>query len=234
MKLQAAFLQVSPAYLTSQPDNGTFGVYTDTHALAVTRLAGSPTNLYIVRHCNVTSLDRVSYRLRVSSSIGNLTLPQTGGQFSLNGRDSKFHVVDYDVGGINLIYSTAEVFTWKKSSERTVLVLYGGENELHEFALPAKLDAHPKIEGKGVKIDNRESAIIVRWSVEPGRRVVMFGDDLEVHLLWRNEAYNYWVLDLPAPEPLGLYSSPSRANKSVIVKAGYLLRNASIPAKHFV
>ena len=69
---------------------------------------------------------------------------------------------------------------------------------------------------------------VVRWSVEPGRRVVMFGDDLEVHLLWRNEAYNYWVLDLPAPEPLGLYSSPARANKSVIVKAGYLLRNASI------
>ncbi|KAL4787125.1 beta-galactosidase [Aspergillus varians] len=228
MKLQAAFLQVSPAYLTSHPDNGTFGVYTDTRALVVTRLTGSPTDLYIVRHSNMTSLDNVKYRLRVSSSIGNLTLPQTGGRLSLNGRDSKFHVVDYDVGGINLIYSTAEIFTWKKSSERTVLVLYGGENELHEFALPTELGAHPKIEGKGVKIHKKKSAIVVRWSVQPERRTVTFGDDLEVHLVWRNEAYNYWLLDLPAPEPLGLYASPNRADKSVIVKAGYLLRNASI------
>lgn len=228
MKLQAAFLQVSPAYLISQPDNGTFGVYTDTHALAVTRLAGSPTDLYVVRHSNLTSLDRVSYRLRVPSSIGNLTIPQLGGQLNLNGRDSKFHVVDYDVGGINLIYSTAEIFTWKMSSERTVLVLYGGEDEIHEFALPARLGAHIKIEGKGVKVHSRKPAIVVQWSVEPERRVVIFGDDLEVHLLWRNDAYNYWVLDLPAPEPLGLYSSPSRANKSVVIKAGYLMRNASI------
>lgn len=228
MKLQAAFLQASPSYLLSQPDNGTSGVHTDTRALVVTRLTGSPTDLYIVRHSDMTSIDRISYRLRVSSSIGNLILPQMGGRLSLNGRDSKFHVVDYDVGGINLIYSTAEIFTWKKSSERITLVLYGGEHELHEFALPIEFGAHRHVEGKGVEVHLTKSAIVVQWYVQPGRRVITFGDGLEIHLLWRNEAYNYWVLDLPIPGTLGLYSSPSRADKSVIVKGGYLLRNASI------
>jgi hypothetical protein len=35
LKLRANFLQVSPAYLTSHPDNGSFGVYTDTNDLGL-------------------------------------------------------------------------------------------------------------------------------------------------------------------------------------------------------
>lgn len=42
--------------------------------------------------------------------------------------------------------------------------------------------------------------------------------------LGRNDAYNYWTLDLP--ESSSNYSTQSA--KSVIVKAGYLLRTASI------
>ena len=42
----------------------------------------------------------------------------------------------------------------------------------------------------------------------------------------RNEAYNYWVLDLPSPDPVGLFADGS--NTAVIVKAGYLLRTANI------
>ncbi|KAE8153091.1 beta-galactosidase [Aspergillus avenaceus] len=228
LKLQANFLQVTPSYLISQPHNATFGVYTDSHDLVVTRLEGSPTDLYIVRHHDVTSMDSISYHLSVSSSIGNLTIPTLGGSLQLNGRDSKFHVVDYDVGGINLIYSTAEIFTWKKSHSRTVLVLNGGEGELHEFALPAELGNPSSIEDDGVELQSTESATVIQWQVASARRVVVFGDTLEVHLLWRNEAYNYWVLDLPASQPLGLHISPSRAEGSVVVRAGYLMRTAHI------
>ncbi|KAJ0419172.1 putative beta-galactosidase [Aspergillus carlsbadensis] len=228
LKLQGGFFQVSPSYITSHPENGTFGVYTDNSDMVVTRLGNKPTNLYIVRNSDVTSLDSLSYRLKVPSSIGDLTIPSLGGRLSLHGRDSKIHVVDYNVGGINLIYSTAEIFTWKMSESKVILVIYGGEDELHEFALPVRLGAHPRVDGKGVKVRKSRSAIIVQWAVRPARRVISFGDRMEVHLLWRNEAYNYWVLDLPAPEPLGLYASPSRADKSVIVKAGYLMRSADI------
>lgn len=221
-------MQVSPAYLTSHPDNGSFGFYTDTHDLAVIALSGSPTTIYIVRHGVLDSQDSTQYKFTANTSVGHLTIPQLGGQLSLNGRDSKFHVVDYNIGGINLIYSTAEIFSWKKSGSKSVLVLYGGENETHEFALPLNLGAPSIIEGGSVKTHQLNLSIVVQWQVEPSRRIVKFGDFLEVYLLWRNEAYNYWVLDLPAPEPLGLHVSPSRANNSVIVKAGYLIRTAKI------
>ncbi|PLB53681.1 beta-galactosidase [Aspergillus steynii IBT 23096] len=228
LKLQASFLQVSPDYLTAQPENGTFGVYTDTHDLVTTRLRGSPTNFYVVRHSDLTSFESTRYRLRVTTSIGDLSIPQLGGSLQLNGRDSKFHVVDYNAGGTNLIYSTAEILTWKRAGRKSVVVLYGGENEFHEFALPVKLGMPSGVEGDGLRIKRTKSAIVVQWHVEPKSRVLKFEDAFEIHLLWRNDAYNYWVLDLPVSQPLGLHVSPSRADKSVVVKGSYLLRNASI------
>ncbi|KAF7595967.1 hypothetical protein BBP40_004113 [Aspergillus hancockii] len=210
LKLQANFLQESPAYLTSRPENGSIGVYSDTRDILVTRLAGSPTGFYIVRHRDLESFSLTTYKLKVQTSVGSLTIPQLGGLLSLNGRDSKIHVTDYDVGGMNLIYSTAEIFSWKEAGSRSVLILYGGEKELHEFALLASVDS-PIIEGYGVKVSVSGMMTIVQWHVDPSsRRVVKFNNGLEVYLLWRNEAYKYWVLDLPAPDPLGLYVFPSR------------------------
>ncbi|CZR68484.1 related to beta-galactosidase [Phialocephala subalpina] len=225
---EANFLQMSPAYLTTRPDNGSFGVYTDTHDLAITAPSGPLTSFYIARHADVASLASTQYKLSVNTSLGRLTVPQLGGWLSLNGRDSKFHVVDYDIGGICLIYSTAEIFSWKKSVSKSVLLLYGGENEIHEFAVPASLGAPSDIEGGSVKARRLNSSIVVQWQVDPLRRIIKFGNRLEIHLLWRNEAYSYWVLGLPAPRPLGQHVSPSRADKSVIVKAGYLVRSAKI------
>ncbi|KAH7111200.1 beta-galactosidase [Dactylonectria macrodidyma] len=228
LKLQSSFLQASPAYLTTHPDNGSYGVYTDARTLAVTRLAGKPTNFYIVRHGVLATTNSTSYKLKIPTSIGKLVVPQLGGTLSLHGRDSKIHVVDYDVGGTRLIYSTAEVFSWKKAGSKSVLVLYGGANERHEFAVPANMCGATHIEGKGVHIKKVASACVAQWEVKLPRRVVSFGNKLEVHLLWRNDAYNYWVLDLPAPGHLGLHAHPSRAEWSVIVKAGYLMRSATI------
>lgn len=50
IKLQANFLQVSPAYMVSHPHNASIGGYTNTTDLTVTLLEGHPTNFYIFRH----------------------------------------------------------------------------------------------------------------------------------------------------------------------------------------
>jgi hypothetical protein len=192
-------------------------------------LRTNSTSFFVVRHGELASDDTVLYKLKVPTSIGDLKIPQLGGSLSLRGRDSKIHVVDYDVGGINLIYSSAEVFSWKKSGSKSVLVLYGGEAETHEFAVPGSLGLPSKVEGSGLAVRRPTStATIINWAVNPSRRVVHFGNNLEVHLLWRNDAYNHWVLDLPLPAPIGRYASPARTSSSVIVKAGYLLRTAEI------
>lgn len=49
--------------------------------------------------------------LSINTSVGHLLVPQIGGNLTLNGRDSKIHVTDYDVGIHKLIYSSAEIFT---------------------------------------------------------------------------------------------------------------------------
>lgn len=233
LKLQAHFLQSSPAYLTFMPSEGTFGIFTNTTELVTTELAPTESGgtFYIVRHSDWTSQTTAKYTLRIYSGGRNLTVPQLGGSLSLPGRDSKIHVVDYDVGGINLKYSSAEIFTWKKTSSKTVLVMYGGIDETHEFAIPSELGLPSRIEGDGIRSAQQSGSTIVQWDVKSSRRVVHFGETLEVHLLWRNEAYQYWVLDLPRPEPVGNFVSAARINgtdASVIVKAGYLLRNATV------
>lgn len=125
LKLQANFLQVSPAYQISMPSEGTFGIFTNTSELVTTELAPTEpgATFYIVRHSDWTSQATSKYTLRINSSGRNLTVPQLGGSLSLPGRDSKIHVVDYDVGGVKLHYSSAEIFTWKKSSSKTVLIM---------------------------------------------------------------------------------------------------------------
>lgn len=235
LKLQANFLQVSPAYQTSIPSDGTFGIFTNTSELVTTELAPTEAGgtFYIVRHSDWTSQTTAEYTFRINSSGRNLTIPQLGGSLSLAGRDSKIHVVNYDVGGVTLHYSSAEIFTWKKSSSKTVLVLYGGMDETHEFALPSEFGLPSKVEGDDIRSAQQSGSTVIQWDVRSPRRVVHFGKTLEVHLLWRNEAYQYWVLDLHWPEPVNNFVSAARINAtdaSVIVKAGYLLRNATVSA----
>ncbi|KAF4471176.1 beta-galactosidase [Fusarium albosuccineum] len=231
LKLQGYFLQSSPSYLTSSPDNGTFGEFTDSRAVVVTQLKAEKTGYYVVRHTEHDTLASTHYSLRVPTSKGSFAIPQLGGTLSLNGRDSKIHVVDYPVGNINLVYSTAEVLTWRRFKSGTVLLVYGGEGERHEFSLPRSFGCPTARQGDHYKCRLLGSLAIVNWAVGAKRQVLHFGSGLEVYLLWRNEAYNYWILDLPEPAPLNNYTSPSRlrsTDSSVIVKAGYLVRTAKM------
>jgi hypothetical protein len=223
-KLQANFFRVSPAYLTSTPQYGSTQ-YVDNKDITVTRLAtddnSTATNFFIVRHYDYASYNSTGYRLSIDTSAGHLRIPQLlNSSLTLNGRDSKVHVSDYDVGGNNLIYSSAEIFTWTESAQGIILVLYGGEGETHEFALSREIGEPTHIEGDGVVTRMLGSTLVAQWKVLPGRRVVNFANGLQVHLLWRNDAYNYWTLRNGLPHEAD--------SETFIVKAGYLMRSAEI------
>ena len=246
-KLEANFLVASPAYLTATtqegPANGSFASPPD---IAVTQMTSNKTAFYVVRHGEYQSNDSTSYTLTIPTSKGKTTIPQLSKTLTLIGRDSKIHVADYDLNGTNLLYSSGEIFSWKQYGSKTVLVLYGGVSETHEFAIVTNETAKV-IEGQanstdsnvaqrarrwisgsngGITTKSKNGVLIVNWTVKPKRRVVQVGKDLVVYLLDRNDAYNYWVLDLPAAAPTGNYTNPS--GPSVIVKAGYLLRTAAV------
>ncbi|KAF2761706.1 family 35 glycosyl hydrolase [Pseudovirgaria hyperparasitica] len=218
-KLEATFLHSSPAYLVADRINGSTS-WTTSPDIIVFPATTETTKFYFTRHTKYNSLDSTSYKLHVSTaSYGNITIPQLNNSLSLNGRDAKVHVSDYSVGDFNIVYSSAEVYTWKKYNEKTVLVVYGGPNEQHELAIEDTSEGYGSaetIEGSGVAIAQKTGYTVLNWATSSERKVVKTPSGLYVYLLDRNEAYNYWVPATPA----------SYGQGSLIVKAGYLIRSA--------
>ena len=139
-KLSVNTLRASPAYLTATPANASNTSYSDTQDIVVSPLYGNGThtNFYVVRRAAYSSNDTIHYKLLAQISVRNLIIHKTShlsSTLTLNGRDSKIHVTDIDIGGTSLLYSTGEVFTWVQGAEGTTLVLFGGENEVHELAV---------------------------------------------------------------------------------------------------
>lgn len=224
-KLIANFVHASPALASAVPGYNTTGIYTDSKDITTTPLFGNKTNFYVTRQTKYNSQASTPYKLKVQTSAGNLTLPQLGGQLSINGRDSKIHLTDYDVGGFNLLYSTAEIFTWKKYGSRSVVVVYGGPDEQHELAV-SKTSGATAVEGSGVKFANRNGNTILNWQTDVKRRVVRVGSDLYIVIVSRNEAYNYWTVSTLSAG--SAYSHDYTLSSDLIVHAGYLVRSASI------
>ncbi|KAF9696246.1 hypothetical protein EKO04_005856 [Ascochyta lentis] len=219
-KLQANFFKVSPAYLTAARGNASNATWTNTPALTVTPAFGNTTNFYFVRHSKYNTLDSTTYKLNIpTTAFGNITVPQMNGtSLTLNGRDSKIHVSDYDLGGTTLFYSTAEIFTWHKYDDKTVLVVYGGPGETHELALA--VTGLEVLEGDIKSITTRGYTVL-NFNVDGGRKVAKVGVEsniVYVYILDRNEANNYWAID----------QAPHDSSNPVILKAGYLTRTAKV------
>ena len=228
-KLLANFLKKSPAYLTATAGLAANGSYVSNEAIDATPLYGngSSTAFYVIRQASYNSLATTEYTWSPNTTAGVITVPQLstyGSSLKIIGRDAKMSVTDYDVGGTNLLYCSSDIFTWESTGSKTVLVLYGAAGETHEFALPSSLGTS-KVSGTKVTTAKKGSYTVVQWQVTPSQQSVSFGD-FTVYLLWRNDVYNWWSLELPAAAPVGNFTSPSKS--SIIVKGGYLMRSASI------
>lgn len=233
-----------PTYLTANPGDPTNGSFVNTNQIAVTQLKSNTTAFYVVRHAAYNSNESTNYVLSIPTSRGPVDLPQLTSTLTLNGRDSKIHVADIDLANITLLYSTAEIFTWKEYDPKKVLIVYGGPNETHELAFVTSekvsllessylQSEKPRVaqdmdvpEPGRLVTKSINGTLILNWAVSPKRSVLRIGEDLIVYLLDRSEAYNLWVLDLTAQSAFGNFTNPT--GSAVIVKAGYLLRTATI------
>ena len=139
-----------------------------------------------MRHNVYNSTDTTTYSLNIATSAGKLTVPRLGGKLTLNGRDSKVHVTDYNVGGTTLLYSTAEVLTWKKFDSGKVLILYGGPEELHEASIVSTVKP-TIVEGKGVTTKSIDGNVVLQWKTSTSRRIVKIGD-LSIYILGKDSA----------------------------------------------
>ncbi|KAI4592309.1 hypothetical protein KJ359_011368 [Pestalotiopsis sp. 9143b] len=223
MKLQANFLVASPAYLIATPGTPSTTQYTTSSDIYVTPLKSNETQFYVVSVFNST--ETASYKLVLDgSSLGNITVPQLGGSLSLNGRDSKIHVSDYDIGGTTLLYSTAEIFTWQKYDSGTVLVVYGGAGEQHELAISQDAANGQTINAPSdVLVNSTETSVILNFVTKPTVQIVSVGD-VQVYIVDRNTAYNFWVLPVAGGDN-SLYTKTE--DFYLVAQSGYLLRSVN-------
>lgn len=194
-------MKVSPGYLETTTGSATNGVYSDNKDLAITALLSNNSgSFFVVRHDDYSSISSTNYTIKLPTSQGTITVPQIGGrQLSLNGRDSKIHLTDYSVGDYSLLYSTGEVFTWKKFADKTVLILYGGPGEVHEFALKnsnSQSKISPKVQklegAEGITTNEKEgAAIVVQWTAAPERQVIQV-ESLVIYLLGEFSSWNLY------------------------------------------
>ncbi|XXH04540.1 hypothetical protein Hte_010957 [Hypoxylon texense] len=222
LKLQATFIQSSPGYLTAIPGSSSTSIYSDNPDITVTPILGNTTNdgsFFIVRHTNYSSLASTKYRMKLPTSRGIVPIPETNGTLTLNGRDSKMMVTDYDVQGTRLLYSTADIFTHLKHGDDTILILYAGAGERNEFVLEGLSGQVNTIKGAApdiVKSDNATSITLVSWTAKPEGSLMQAGDGFYVYLLDRNSAYNYWLTPI------------DNSTSKLIINGPYLVRSASI------
>ena len=182
-KLLANFLQASPAYLTAIPGNGSNGSFVNTDQLAVTPLVGNVTSFYVVRHANYSSLVPTTYRITLPTNRGSISIPQLSSELTLNGRDSKIHVTDYELGGsVNILYSTADIFTWKRYETMSVLILYSGLHERNEIAFTGAT-SYTTLDGSGVQSQIKNGSLVLNWATTAEQKVVQVGYSLRVYLL---------------------------------------------------
>jgi hypothetical protein len=174
--------------------------YSTNTAIEASELRNPTTNaaFYVTRHTESSSGTVESFKLRVSTSVGNLTIPQHAGSIVINGHQSKILVTDFAIGNQTLTYSTAEVLTYAIVDGKPVVVLSTGVGESVEF--------HVKGASNGSAISNggytnatfhtEAHGITANIAGVSGMGIYTFDNGVKVILADKPTAYLFWAPNL--------------------------------------
>jgi hypothetical protein len=195
-KLLSQFLRVARD-LTKVDLVGSGIKYTSSAAISTSELRNPDTNsaFYVTIHTSSQSTALTPFKLNVSTSVGNFTVPQSANDIVLNGRQSKIIVTDFPVGGAKLRYSTAEVFTVSTQGKKTVVLLWLPTGESGEFLLSGVRSGHTlaKHGCSGLLLKKTDKGIITSYTQLEGQCVLEFDNTYRFVLLDRSTAYKTWV-----------------------------------------
>lgn len=173
--------------------------YTNNAAVTASELRNPDTNgaFYVAIHDDSSSSTKESFKLHISTSAGNLTVPQHAGSIVLNGHQSKILVTDFAIGEEVLTYSTAEVLTYAIVDGVPVVVLWTGAGEAAEF--------HIKGASKGtVQSTSYANATLVSElngttasiAAVSGSTVIVFDNGVKVIVTDKPTGYLFWAPNL--------------------------------------
>ncbi|TFK51150.1 hypothetical protein OE88DRAFT_1630669 [Heliocybe sulcata] len=228
IKLQAGFLHASPDFLlATRVGNGTVGsgtAYSDNAKVYTTALKSeSGVSFYVIRQNSTSYLDPVSFSLRINTTEGEVTVPQYGGNITLDGRESQILVSEYPFGKHTLKYSTAEVFTQTTIDGVDYVVLYAQAGHSIEAVIPSS--SSPQVIGSpSVKATSVNDSVVITGTPSGLSGVVL--DGAAVIIADKHTALSFWNIRLPSTNNTVYDVAPDAP--SVLVSGPYLVRNATI------
>lgn len=176
-------------------NNGT--EFASTPLIYTSELRNPDTNaaFYVTIHTNSTSTDFTAFKLNVSTSEGDLMIPQYANDIVLNGRQSKIIVTDFPVGSQKLLYSTAEILTITVQDGKPILFLWLPAGENGEFFLTG-VHHGQVMESKAcsnVRFEPSNGGIIISYTQWAGSCVFEFDNKYQIVVMDRVAAYYTWV-----------------------------------------
>lgn len=190
---------------------GNSTAYSDNPAISTAELRNPDTNaaFYVAMHLDSPSSTRETFRLDVTTSQGALTIPQYGGQITINGHQAKVLPTDFSFGGKNLLYSTAEVLTYSVQDGKEMLVVWVPTGESGELVIEGVKSASLAKSSSSSTSSNSstsattsvtiipgESSVGINFSNTSGLTVVDLEDESRVVILDRSAAYLTWAPSL--------------------------------------
>ncbi|RYP76619.1 hypothetical protein DL771_001688 [Monosporascus sp. 5C6A] len=212
-KLLTQFTRVArDLAMTDRLGNDT--TYTNNPAITTAELRNPETGaaFYVVMHADSTSSTRETFKLDIETSEGELTVPQYGGEVTINGHQAKILVTDFKFGSKTLLYSTAEVLTYAVIDDKEVLVLWAPPGESGEFTISSVRTASvTSCNGcSNVGIYSGRSNVTVTFNQNAGKSIVTLEDGSKVVLLDRSAAYLFWSPSL-SDDPMAPANSTVRS-----------------------
>ncbi|KAG9094270.1 hypothetical protein FS749_012782 [Ceratobasidium sp. UAMH 11750] len=198
--------------------------YTTNTLISATELRNpdSKAAFYVTRHATSSDQTKDSFKMHISTSRGNLTVPATNGSnIVLNGRESKIIVTDFPFGNKTLLYSTAEVLSHATIDGKELLALWLPQGESGEFVIKGGSASHKVASGPSPTFaTTNTSDLLVSYTQSDAATVVQF-DDFTALLVPRTTAWKFWA-------PTFTTDPFSPADQLAFVIGPYLVRSASL------
>ncbi|KAF8598092.1 glycoside hydrolase family 35 protein [Ceratobasidium sp. AG-I] len=196
--------------------------YTTNSLISATELRNPDTKagFYVTLHAASDAETSDTFKMHVSTSRGNLTVP-TKGAINLNGRESKIIVTDFSFGNKTLLYSTSEVLSHATIDNYELLALWLPQGESGEFVIKGGSATHKVLSGPAATFTTTNSSdLLVSYSQTDAITIVQF-DGFKALLVPRTTAWKFWA-------PSFSTNPRAPADSLVFVTGPYLVRGASL------
>ncbi|KAJ7836814.1 glycosyl hydrolases family 35-domain-containing protein [Mycena leptocephala] len=219
--------------------------YTDNPRVFVTEMrnlegsareGGVKPAFYVVRQTRTSSNDTVGSKVRISTSVGTFTVPQSATiNITLEGRQSRTVITDHHFGsGGSILYSTASLFFSGAIGNRDVLVLHGPPTQSFEVVLDLKgFNASSSFVEEGGKMDiNTKPSFSVKnytaftFSPAQNQMAVLISKSSVLVLGDTNSMDTMFAPLIPGADGSTFFLVST--NQTILVRGPALLRNASI------